>query len=145
MSIRFRHLNDSLLALKRDAPAAGRGSVPRRSGPRRSVLRVAAGSRVALAALIVTYIASGQGSAQAQTSTQLQNRTQGQRQTYNPYPPDILPPDLDQELERVRREVDLVFERYLEQSRTLTPPTVTSNPPTLQGTGYEAVRILGGC
>src|SRR5712671_7690977 len=63
---------------------------------------------------------------------------------YNPYPPGILPPDLVPELLRVRREVQTVFNRYLAEAQALTPPTVTGNPPTLQGTGYDAVRILGG-
>jgi cytochrome c peroxidase len=63
---------------------------------------------------------------------------------YNPYPPGILPPDLVPELLRVRREVQTVFNRYLAEWKALTPPTVAGNPPTLQGTGYEAVRILGG-
>jgi cytochrome c peroxidase len=63
---------------------------------------------------------------------------------YNPYPPGILPPDLEPELLRVRREVQTVFNRYLAEAQALTPPTVTGNPPTLQGTGYDAVRILGG-
>jgi cytochrome c peroxidase len=63
---------------------------------------------------------------------------------YNPYPLGILPADLNQEIARVEREVNVVFNRYLAQSRALPTPTLTGNPPTLQGTGYEAVRILGG-
>jgi cytochrome c peroxidase len=51
---------------------------------------------------------------------------------------------LDQEIERVRAEVRTVFGRYLAQSQALPSPTLTGNPPTLQGSGYEAVRILGG-
>src|SRR5712672_211342 len=63
---------------------------------------------------------------------------------YNPYPPGILPPDLESELLRVRREVQTIFNRYLAEWRALTPPTLTGQPPTLFPTGYEAVRILGG-
>ena len=63
---------------------------------------------------------------------------------YNPYPPGILPPDLEPELLRVRREVQIIFERYLGEMGALPPPTPTGNPPTLFPTGYEAVRILGG-
>src|SRR5712691_11364102 len=63
---------------------------------------------------------------------------------YNPYPPGILPADLQPELLRVRREVETIFGRYFAEWQALTPPTLTGNPPTLQGTGYEAVRILGG-
>ena len=63
---------------------------------------------------------------------------------YNPYPPGILPPDLESELLRVRREVQTIFQRYAAEWRALTPPTLTGQPPTLFPTGYEAVRILGG-
>src|ERR1700730_8016025 len=63
---------------------------------------------------------------------------------YNPYPSCILPADVYPELLRVRREVQTIFDRYFAEWQALTPPTLTGNPPTLQGTGYEAVRILGG-
>ena len=63
---------------------------------------------------------------------------------YNPYPPGILPPDVEPELLRVRHEVATIFDRYLAEWHALTPPTLTGQPPTLFPTGYEAVRILGG-
>jgi cytochrome c peroxidase len=63
---------------------------------------------------------------------------------YNPYPPGILPSNLNSEIARVQREVRGIYSQYLAQWRALTPPTVSGNPPTLQGTGYAAVRILGG-
>jgi cytochrome c peroxidase len=63
---------------------------------------------------------------------------------YNPYPPGILPPDLQSEINRVRHEVATIFNRYLAEWHALPPPTLTGQPPTLTGTGYEAVRILGG-
>jgi cytochrome c peroxidase len=62
---------------------------------------------------------------------------------YNPYPPGILPPDLESEIERVRREINDIFEEALGEWHALTPPTLTGQPPTLQGTGYQAVQILG--
>ena len=62
---------------------------------------------------------------------------------YNPYPPGILPPDLRSEIERVRREVNLIFQQALGEWRALPPPTLTGQPPTLQGTGYQAVQTLG--
>jgi hypothetical protein len=62
---------------------------------------------------------------------------------YNPYPPGILPADLPQEIERVRREVRFIENEALAQWHALTPPTLTGQPPTLQGTGYQAVQILG--
>jgi hypothetical protein len=75
---------------------------------------------------------------------------------YNPYPPlpgsvppTVLPPDLQSELLRVRREVQTIFDRYFAEWQALTPPVLSNtqgqgNPPVLQGTGYQAVRILGG-
>jgi cytochrome c peroxidase len=62
---------------------------------------------------------------------------------YNPYPPGILPPDLDSEIARVQREVQFIFNEGLKEWRALPPPIVAGNPPTLQGSGYEAVEILG--
>src|SRR2546430_3943053 len=62
---------------------------------------------------------------------------------YNPYPPGILPDDLVSEIERVRSEVNTIFHEALKEWEALTPPTVTGQPPTLQGTGYDANRILG--
>ena len=62
---------------------------------------------------------------------------------YNPYPPGILPPDLRSEIERVRREVNLIFQQALGEWRALPPPALTGQPPTLQSTGYQAVQTLG--
>jgi hypothetical protein len=54
---------------------------------------------------------------------------------YFPYPNGIIPRDICTEIQRVRREVKVVFDRYLAQSNALTKPTLMSNPPILQGTG----------
>ncbi len=62
---------------------------------------------------------------------------------YDPYPPGILPSDLPSEIERVRREVRGIFNEALAQWQALPPPVLTGNPPTLQGTGYQANEILG--
>ena len=62
---------------------------------------------------------------------------------YNPYPPGILPSDLNSELARVSREVDVIEARALAQWKALTPPVLTGQPPTLQGTGTAAVEVLG--
>jgi cytochrome c peroxidase len=78
------------------------------------------------------------------------NRQEGQPElaaaspVYNPYPPGILPADLTAEIERVQREIRGIFNNYLAQSRALPPPNFQGNPPTLQGSGYASVRILGG-
>ena len=71
---------------------------------------------------------------------------------YNPYPPlpgsvppTVLPPDLQSELLRVRREVQTIFGRYFGEWQALTPiPTYAGNPPILVPNGYQAQRILGG-
>src|SRR5258705_1816990 len=62
---------------------------------------------------------------------------------YNPYPPGILPADLVAEIARVRREVQGIFQEALGMSKALDLPVPTGQPPTLQGTGYQAVQILG--
>src|SRR3984893_10557827 len=62
---------------------------------------------------------------------------------YNPYPPGILPPDLNSELARVLREVDVIEARALQRWHALTPPVLTGQPPTLQGTGTAAIELLG--
>ncbi len=63
--------------------------------------------------------------------------------TYNPYPPGIPPSDLDSEIARVRRETQYIFNEALHEWRALPRPTLAGNPPTLHGSGYEAVDILG--
>src|SRR6266436_5217099 len=62
---------------------------------------------------------------------------------YNPYPPGILPADLNAEINRVLREIDVIEERAIERFHNLPPPTVTNQPPILKDTGTEAVEILG--
>src|SRR3981081_3081546 len=69
-------------------------------------------------------------------------------QVYNPYPPGILPADLDSEIERGRSEIRGSENEALAQFRALPPLTLSNtqgvgNPPTLQGTGYQAVQTLG--
>src|SRR6266446_4602136 len=71
-------------------------------------------------------------------------RTVAQQTTiYNPYPSGILPPDLVSEIARVRREVASIETEALAQWQALTPPTLTGQPPTLQGTGMRANQLLG--
>lgn len=62
---------------------------------------------------------------------------------YNPYPPGILPPDLSQEVQRVRGEVRTIENRAIKEWHALGPITTTGQPPTIQGNGYAAVRVLG--
>src|ERR1700681_1390960 len=62
---------------------------------------------------------------------------------YNPYPPGILPSDLDSEIARVLREVDVIEDRALARWHTLQPPIRTGQPPVLLNIGTEATETLG--
>src|SRR6266849_11123225 len=50
---------------------------------------------------------------------------------YNPYPPGILPANLNSEIARVLAEVDFIESRAITRWHNLTPPTLTGQPPTL--------------
>jgi hypothetical protein len=67
----------------------------------------------------------------------------GNPPVYFPYPPGLIPPDLCSEVKRVQREVDVIFKQTLAQWHALRPPTPTGQPPILQGSGYQAVVLLG--
>jgi cytochrome c peroxidase len=62
---------------------------------------------------------------------------------YNPYPPGILPSNISTELARVLREVNAIEAEAITQWHALAPPTLTGNPPILQGTGVQSVEVLG--
>src|SRR5260370_18541567 len=62
---------------------------------------------------------------------------------YNPYPPGILPGDLNSEIERVLREVDVVESRALARWHASQPPILSGQPPNFQNTGTEAIETLG--
>src|SRR6202011_3794465 len=47
------------------------------------------------------------------------------------------------EIARVQREVDTIFNEALAEWHALPPPNLQGNPPTLQGSGYQAVEVLG--
>src|SRR5206468_641949 len=99
-----------------------------------------------MAGMIAISIGSHTVSAQDDNQDDNQDNNGGENPpppVYNPYPPGILPPDLVSEIERVRREVRGIEEEALAEWRALPPPTLTGQPPTLQGTGYQAVQILG--
>ncbi|MGI8770713.1 MAG: cytochrome-c peroxidase [Acidobacteriaceae bacterium] len=62
---------------------------------------------------------------------------------YNPYPPGILPSNINTELARVLREVNFIENESLAQWHALPPLAFAGNPPILQGNGVPAVEILG--
>src|SRR6266487_5506146 len=64
---------------------------------------------------------------------------------YNPYPPGILPDDLNAEIARVLREIAFIEGRAIQRWQNLPPPTLTGQPPILKDTGTEAVETLGLC
>src|SRR5216683_4736309 len=62
---------------------------------------------------------------------------------YFPYPPGIIPSDLDAEVKRVRHEIDSIENEALGQWHALPPPTMAGNPVIGQGTGARAMQLLG--
>ena len=96
-----------------------------------------------LAVILGALIFSQAVSAQREVPEGAREPGKGAQPVYNPYPPGLLPSDLQSELDRVGREVDHIFEEALRQWRATPPPTVAGNPPTLQGTGMRLVQILG--
>jgi cytochrome c peroxidase len=98
---------------------------------RRIILIVSVVCLVALGALMITRGVSAQ------------NATAVPAPIYNPYPPGILPADLNSELARVLREVAVIEARATVRWHAMQPPILTGQPPTLQNTGTEAVETLG--
>jgi cytochrome c peroxidase len=62
---------------------------------------------------------------------------------YNPYPPGILPDDLEPEVARVLREIDVIEARAIARWQALPPPNLTNQPPIFKGSGTEMVETLG--
>jgi cytochrome c peroxidase len=111
---------------------------------RRTWLLAAAVCATVLGGLTVYHAAS----AQDDISTQKKKPPPTETEIYDPYPPNILPDDLVSEMERVQREIRGIFKEALAEWRALPPPRVLAqefhgSPLTLQGTGYQAVQILG--
>jgi cytochrome c peroxidase len=110
---------------------------------RRKLIALSAVFVTAVAALLISsqavLVSAQNGGARAHKG----DREEPPPPFYNPYPPGILPADLPQEIERVRREVRFIENEALGEMRALPPLTPTGQPPTLQGTGYQAVQILG--
>src|SRR6266404_135790 len=97
---------------------------------------------LALALIVAPQLAPAQKGGQAQQAPAKAPPTPTPT-PYNPYPPGILPPDLDSEIQRVLREINVIFQQALAEWRALPPPTLTGQPPTLQGSGYDMVQTLG--
>jgi cytochrome c peroxidase len=67
----------------------------------------------------------------------------GSAPLYDPYPPGILPSDLNAEIIRVQREVDFIEDQAFARWKALGQPILTGQPPVLQNTGTEATETLG--
>jgi cytochrome c peroxidase len=102
------------------------------------ILGVVSSSAALLAAVLLLSNA-----AVAQTATAEPDSSSKTFPVYDPYPPGILPSNLSSELARVAREVDVIEARALAQWQALTPPVLTGQPPTLQGTGTASIEVLG--
>ena len=103
---------------------------------------LSAGAIVVLMSMAPTIITHGQ---QPTTDVHEDGRPAA---VYNPYPAGILPSDLDSEIARVLREVDVIEARAIERWHSLPPPTQLQmragpNPPVLAGTGTESIETLG--
>src|ERR1700688_2251325 len=62
---------------------------------------------------------------------------------YNPYPPGILPSNINAELARVSAEVDFIEARAFARWKAMKPPVLTNQPPILANTGTQAIEVLG--
>src|SRR6267378_8510785 len=103
---------------------------------RRTQILLSVVCSIVVAAIIISQIVS------AQTETTEAETTQA-APVYDPYPPGILPSDLNAEIARVLREIDVIEARAIERWHSLPPPTVTNQPPILKDTGTESVETLG--
>jgi cytochrome c peroxidase len=105
---------------------------------RRKVIALA---RVTIAAIAALLISSQIVPVSAQNPQN--GKGEAPLPVYNPYPPGILPADLDSEIARVKREVDVIEGRAIARWRALAPPVLTGQPPVLKNTGTEAIETLG--
>lgn len=62
---------------------------------------------------------------------------------YNPYPPGILPANLNSEIARVQREVQSIENEALAEWHATPPPIITGQPPVLKNTGQRLNVLLG--
>ena len=62
---------------------------------------------------------------------------------YDPYPPGILPFNIASEESRIQREVTGIENEAIGEWQALPPVTPVGNPPIFQGSGYQAVEVLG--
>ena len=118
------------------------------TGPATAVLPVRTRDLTVALAFAVTCFAGAcapTGKREQQGPTNDGGRVDGEAQpaVYDPYPPGILPSDLEDEIARVLREVHSIELQALQQWHALTPAKKAGNPPVAQGTGSASVELLG--
>ncbi len=98
-----------------------------------------------VAAVLLFYVAPmlAQDESQLSSTTPDKPKPPPSPTEYDPYPPGILPADLDSEIARVRGEVAFIENEAIGQWHALPPPVLTGQPPTLQNTGMRANQLLG--
>ena len=107
-----------------------------------TVITVVLGCATVLGTVIVSSQEMEKGTFAAQAKVQ-KKKPPPPPAIYNPYPPGIVPADIDSELARVLREVDVIEARAVARWRALPPPTLTGQPPTFQNSGTEMIETLG--
>jgi cytochrome c peroxidase len=103
---------------------------------------------ITLAVIVALLISSQTARISAQNTGQQNTRHTGDEPDkipppYNPYPPGILPADINSEIARVLREVDRIEGEALVQLHALPPPTLTNQPPLLAHTGQRLNVLVG--
>ena len=109
---------------------------------RRALIWLSIACLASIAAFLVVSLAV---SAQSEKGQSKNAQRPGPTPTpvYNPYPPGILPDDLESEVARVLREIDVIEARAIARWQALPPPNLTNQPPVFQGTGTEMIETLG--
>src|SRR6267378_1670513 len=132
---------DFRFACKKIRQRRSRKKAKRRPVMNRSVFIAVLGTlAIAPGALILSQTVSAQQQESADTAGKKPSPAPSD---YNPYPSGILPSDINQELARVLREVDVIEARAIARWKALTPPILTNQPPVLMNTGTAAVETLG--
>src|SRR5579864_956756 len=100
---------------------------------------------IAVLLLDIGFLSVGAGAQQRgnEEARAPQEKQVQQPPAYNPYPPGILPSDLNQELQRVRGEISFIENEAIGEWHALGPVAYTGQPPIIKGNGYQAMRILG--
>ncbi|MEA2625657.1 MAG: cytochrome c peroxidase [Candidatus Binatota bacterium] len=92
------------------------------------------GLPTACAAAVVAIIVGSSALAAQDDKSEKEDKTPPQPPVYDPYPPDLLPSDLQSEIDRVNAEIDRIFQETRAQAQAL---------PINSGTAMRQVQLLG--